>query len=38
MSIWEWFTWINVAILGLGAPVVMGFFLKDLKQILKQLR
>ncbi len=34
MSIWEWASWTNVVILGIGAPVVFLFFLRDLKSIL----
>jgi hypothetical protein len=34
MSIWEWASWANVVILGVGAPVVFLFFMRDLKSIL----
>ena len=35
MSGWELFTWINVAILGLGSAVVFALFLADLPGLLR---
>jgi hypothetical protein len=38
MSGWEIFTWVNVVVLGVGAPIVLAFFLRDLKELLSRLR
>ncbi|MBM4352995.1 MAG: hypothetical protein FJ109_04250 [Deltaproteobacteria bacterium] len=37
MTIWEGLTWANVVILGLGAPVVFWFFLRDVRSLLTYL-
>jgi hypothetical protein len=37
MSIWEWASWANVVILGVGAPIVFVLFLRDLKSLLAML-
>ena len=34
MSTWELFTWINVAVLGVGSVIVFVLFLKQLKNLL----
>lgn len=38
MSGWELFTWINVAILGIGAFAVFAAFLRDLPRLLAESR
>jgi hypothetical protein len=38
MSGWELFTWINVGLLGIGAPIVLAFFLRDLGDLLNRLK
>jgi len=37
MNVWQWFTWANVAILGLGSPIVLVFFFMTLKSLLGEL-
>jgi len=37
MSIWEILSWANVIILGVGAPIVLVFFLRDLGALLAYL-
>jgi hypothetical protein len=37
MNAWDLFTWIMVVILGIGSVTVFGFFLRDVKGILKRL-
>lgn len=37
MSIWEMLSWANVVILGVGAPIVLVFFLRDLGALLAYL-
>ena len=37
MSGWEIFTWLSVGILGIGAPIVLVFFLFDLKELLSHI-
>ncbi len=38
MSGWELFTWITVAILGVGSIIVFILFVKDISQILKKFQ
>ena len=35
MNGWDLFTWINVVVLGGGSLVVFGFFLRDVKGVLR---
>lgn len=37
MSGWEIFTWFSVAVLGIGAPIVLVFFFYDLKDLLSKI-
>lgn len=36
MSGWEIFTWLNVGVLALGAPLVFIFFLRQLSRLLSE--
>lgn len=37
MNIWEFSTWLACAVLGPGALIVFWFFLRDARNIVKQL-
>ena len=37
MNGWDLFTWIMAAVLGVGAVLVFGFFLRDLRGLLRDL-
>ncbi len=38
MSLWELFTWINAAVLGVGSVIVFVLFLKQVKNIVPPRR
>lgn len=38
MSGWEWFTWLNTGILGLGSVIVFALFLRQLPALLPRRR